>query len=108
MEVSKSKETIGEVLNSASNFEISIKKTAELICELMNSQKNIISDEKRIRPEASEVNRLFGDNSRLKRLTNWEPTFSELDGFKKGLEKTIEWFSKSENLNFYNKDKYII
>ena len=108
LEVSKSKETIGEVLNSASNFEISIKNTAELICELMNSQKKIISDEKRIRPAASEVNRLYGDNSRLKRLTNWKPYFSELDGFKKGLEKTIEWFMCDKNLSFYNFKKYLL
>ena len=74
----------------------------------MNCQKNIISDEKRIRPEASEVNRLFGDNSRLKRLTNWEPTFSELDGFKKGLEKTIEWFMCDKNLSNYNFKKYLL
>ncbi len=74
----------------------------------MNSKKNIISDDKRIRPQDSEVNRLFGDNTRLKKLTNWEPMFSGLDGFRKGLEITIKWFTSSKNLSNYNFKKYLI
>ena len=108
LEVSKSKEAIGRIINMASCFEISIGKTASLIKEIMNSNIKIICDQERIRPKNSEVNRLFGDNKLLKTITSWEAQYGEINGFKRGLEKTIEWFSKSENLSFYNKENYLI
>ena len=95
LEVSKSKETIGKIINMASCFEISIEKTAYLIKEIMNSNIKISCNEERIRPKDSEVNRLFGDNKLLKKLTSWEAKYGDIDGFKRGLEKTIDWFSKS-------------
>ena len=99
---------LGKVFNASSNFEISIGRTAELISEVMNADIEIKCDEKRLRPKGSEVNRLFGDNSRLKNATTWEPKYSGLNGFKKGLEITAEWFSKSQNLIFYSRDGYSI
>ena len=67
----KSERTIGEVINSASNFEISIGETANLILKIMNS--NSCSEEiERIRPKNSEVNRLYGCNKKLIKLTDWE------------------------------------
>ena len=74
----------------------------------MNSNVNIISDEKRVRPKNSEVNRLFGDNKLLKELTGWVPEFDGLEGFKKGLNLTIEWFENKKNLSFYRTDEYMI
>ena len=53
----------------------------------MNSNIEIISDDDRTRPDKSEVNRLFGDNTLLKRLTSWEAKYAGLDGFKKGIRK---------------------
>ena len=108
LEVSKSKESIGKIINIASCFEISIEKTAYLIREIMNSNIEIMCEDKRFRPENSEVNRLLGDNTLLKKLTLWEAKYAEIDGFRKGLEQTIEWFSKPKNLSFYNKGDYII
>ncbi len=108
LSILKSKKTIGKVINSASNFEISIGETANLIAEIMDSNIKIISDEKRLRPSGSEVNRLYGDNSILKEITDWEPTFSGLDGFKKGLNTTINWFSNNENLQYYKNNDYMI
>ena len=100
-----SKKAIGEILNVASNFEISIENTAKEIAKLMNYDLEIIEDSGRIRPQNSEVNRLFGSNSKISLLSEWEPHYQGLDGFKEGLKITIEWFSKPENLlkykNFY-------
>lgn len=108
LEVSESEEVFGEVINVASNFEISIRETAEIISYLMNSNIKIKSDDKRIRPENSEVFRLFGDNSKLKKFTNWNPRYIGKEGFKKGLQKTIEWFSEERNLDKYNFNKFLI
>ena len=105
--VANSTMTIGEVLNSASNFEISIGKTAKLIAELMDSKIEIEHEQKRIRPINSEVKRLYGCNRKIKKLTNWSPSYQNLDGFKKGLEITIKWFSDKKNFKRY-KYNYII
>jgi len=102
-----STKTIGEVINSASNFEISIGRTAELISEIMNSTIEIESDSERIRPETSEVNRLYGCNQKIISLTNWQPKYSGMNGFKKGLEITIEWFLDPTNLEFYSSNYMI-
>lgn len=108
IEVALSDETIGKTLNVASNFEISIANTVNLISEIMNVDIDIESDEKRIRPKNSEVNRLFGDNSLIKKYTNWNPKYSNLEGFKKGLEITIEWFQNPLNIELYKSGKYTI
>ena len=72
---------VGQVVNAASNFEISIGDTAALIAEVMNTDVEISTDEKRLRPEGSEVNRLYGDHSRLRELTGWEPGLEVWRGF---------------------------
>lgn len=93
--------SIGEVINLGAGFEISIKKTIDLIIEIMGRDVKIISDEKRKRNKKSEVNRLFSDNSYAKTILDWEPIYNDKNGFYKGLEKTIEWFSDSKNLSKY-------
>ena len=108
LSILKSEKTIGKVINSASNFEISIGETAQLIAQIMNSDIKIISDEKRFRPKDSEVNRLYGDNTLLKEITDWEPNYLGLDGFKRGLKITIDWFSNKENLKYFKKNIYMI
>ena len=104
IEVAKSKKTIGEVINAASNFEISIEQTAKMISELMNFPVTIQSENKRIRPEKSEVNRLLGCNKKIMSLTEWKPKYQGLEGFKKGLKFTIEWFMDHKNLKLYRSD----
>ena len=103
----ESSKTIGEVINSASKFEISIGETAQLISKLMNVEIEIESEEERVRPTSSEVNRLFGSNEKILSLTDWKPSFQGLDGFKKGLGISIEWFTNPENLKLY-KSNYVI
>ena len=107
LSVSESQEVLGEVVNSASNFEVSIGETAELIAKVMDVDIEIEAEDKRVRPAASEVFRLYGDNNKLRNLTNWEPEYLGKKGFLKGLQKTIEWFSKKENLENYNFKKYL-
>ena len=106
--IASSDVALGQVINAASQFEISIGDTAALIAEVMNAQVEIMTDEQRLRPEASEVNRLFGDNSRLRELTGWQPTFGGLDGFRQGLQKTAEWFSDPTNLARYRPGSYAV
>tara|TARA_B100000886_G_scaffold334084_1_gene289091 strand:- start:10207 stop:11205 length:999 start_codon:yes stop_codon:yes gene_type:complete len=106
--IGESKNTIGKVLNASSKFEISIGETADLIKKLMNSDKKILCEDERLRPENSEVNRLFGDNSQLLKLTDWNPKYSGIDGFKKGIIKTIDWFVEHKNILGYENKGYII
>ena len=101
-------EALGKVVNVASNFEISIGNTASLIAEVMNVEIEIITEEQRLRPEGSEVQRLFGDNRLLSKLTNWQPEYGELNGFRRGLALTAEWFSDSRNLLKYPTGGYVI
>jgi len=99
---------LGQVVNAASNFEISIGDTAALIGEVMNEELEIVTDEQRMRPESSEVNRLFGDNTRLRQLTGWQPAYGGLEGFRLGLAETAEWFSDPANLARYRPGSYAV
>lgn len=95
-------QAIGETVNIGSNFEISVGETLNLIRELMNSDVEFITDEQRIRPEKSEVFRLWCDNSKIRDLTGFEPQYS----IREGLKATIEWFTRPENLIKYKADIY--
>ena len=106
--VANSDAALGQVMNAASNFEISIGATAALIAEVMSVELIIRTDEQRLRPEGSEVNRLFGDNNLLRELTGWQPAFGGLEGFRRGLSLTAEWFSDPANLASYRPGSYAV
>ena len=108
MAIAECDAALGQVVNAASNFEISIGDVAVLVADVMNVELEICTDERRIRPEGSEVNRLFGDNTRLRGLTGWKPAYGGLDGFRRGLAHTAEWFSDPSNLAFYRPGTYSI
>lgn len=93
---------IGETINIGSNFEISVQDTLEMIKDIMQSDVRFVTDEARIRPENSEVFRLWCDNSKIKSLTGFVPAYT----LREGLEKTIAWFLKTENLNKYKPGIY--
>lgn len=97
---------IGEVINIGSNFEISIGDTVELIAELMGRSINVNADQQRVRAKKSEVDRLYASNAKAKEILNWSPHYAGLDGFKKGLQKTIEWFTNPDNLKRYKASCY--
>jgi dTDP-glucose 4,6-dehydratase len=108
MAVAGSEKSIGEVINIGSNYEVTIGETAKLIAEIMNVDLEIETDEIRLRPEKSEVERLWADNSKAEKLLGWKPKYGGIEGFKKGLTETIEWFSNKENLQQYKAGIYNI
>lgn len=93
---------IGRTVNIGSNFEISVGDTLNLIRELMGSDVEFICEQQRVRPENSEVFRLWCDNSLLKTLTGLEPRYS----LREGLQLTIDWFTDPVNLARYKVDIY--
>ena len=95
-------QAIGETINIGSNFEISIGDVFNLIKKIMNSNVELTLDQMRIRPEKSEVNRLWCDNRKIEKLCNFKPN----NTIEQGLTKTIEWFRKKENLLKYKADIY--
>jgi len=106
--VLSSEKGLGEVVNLGSNFEISVGDTAQLIADVMNAKIEIITDEVRIRPENSEVERLWADNTKADQLFGWQPNYGGREGFKRGLTETAEWFTRTDNLRGYKADIYNI
>jgi dTDP-glucose 4,6-dehydratase len=97
---------VGEVINVGSNYEISIGDTARTIASLMNVELDIETDEQRLRPTNSEVERLWASHEKASRLLNWSPKFAGLDGLRRGLTETIEWFREPKHLAAYKADTY--
>lgn len=95
-------EAIGKSVNIGSNYEISIGDTLNIIKKIMNSDVTFLLDEQRLRPEKSEVHRLWCDNTLIKQLTGYVPEIS----IEAGLEKTVEWFLNKENLKQYKAGIY--
>lgn len=106
--VAESAKSVGEVINIGSNFEISIDDTVQLIAEVMGVEIEIETDQVRLRPGKSEVDRLLADNSKAKNLTGWEPAYAGKEGFQRGLAETVAWFTNPENLRNYKADIYNI
>ncbi|AFD09294.1 NAD-dependent 4,6-dehydratase LegB [Solitalea canadensis] len=102
VEIAKSDSLIGEEVNIATHSEITIGDLAQKLINIINPAAKIVSDDIRLRPEKSEVERLFGSNQKIMQHTNWKQLYS-LD---EGLKQTIEWFSKPENLKQYKADIY--
>lgn len=100
--LSEHAETVGRAVNIGSNREISVGETFEMIRGLMKSDARLKRDEQRIRPENSEVFRLWCDNTLIKTLTGYDVAYP----LEKGLAATVDWFTKSENLKRYKTDIY--
>ena len=100
LQIALSKDTIGEVVNIATQNEISIKDLADELIRQINPEAKIVCDEQRLRPEKSEVNRLLGKNEKILKLTNWKPQYT----FAEGLKETIEFIK--ENMDKYKPDIY--
>ena len=97
---------LGEVVNLGTNFEISVGDTAHLIADVMDIPLEIETEDRRLRPDASEVERLWCDNSKATELLGWTPSYSGREGFRRGLRKTIDWFLRDENHAGYKADIY--
>ncbi|WP_061320775.1 NAD-dependent 4,6-dehydratase LegB [Clostridium botulinum] len=100
IKVAESDKTIGQVINAGSNYEISIGDTVKKIINIIGKDVKILCDEERIRPEKSEVNRLWADNRKIKELTSWNPRYNLDDGLK----ETIEWIRN--NMKYFKTDIY--
>lgn len=97
---------VGEVINIGSNVEISIEDTALTVAEVMGATIEIVTDEQRLRPEKSEVGRLWASNDKARELLNWRPHYGGRDGFRRGLSETVKWFTQPSHLAFYKSDIY--
>ena len=104
--VAESDQSVGEVINIGSGFEISIGETVQLIADIMGVDIDVEQDQQRLRPEKSEVDRLCADNTKSAQLTGWTPKHFGPEGLRAGLGKTIDWFSDPANLNHYKWDIY--
>lgn len=101
-------DAVGQVINVGSNYEVSVGDTAKLIAELMGRKVEFVSDEARMRPAGSEVERLWADNSRAKALAGWAPEYPGVEGLRRGLKETIDWFGNPDNLRRYKAAAYNI
>lgn len=99
--IAESDASIGEIINVGSNYEISIGETVKIIADLMGQEVDISQDETRLRPEKSEVERLWANNNKAKSLISWSPDFAGREGLRRGLEETLKWFMNKENLKLY-------
>ena len=97
---------LGQVINIGSNFEVSIGDTAKTIAKIMGKKLAIATDDARVRPDASEVERLLASNAKAKKLLGWTPKYAGRAGFVRGLEKTVAWFASPGRLAQYKTDVY--
>jgi dTDP-glucose 4,6-dehydratase len=104
--VMRSEKAVGEVTNIGSDFEVSIGDAADIIAELMGRKITIRVDEQRLRPDASEVERLWAATGKAKALTDWQPQYAGREGFQRGLAETIAWFKDPRNLAGYDPTRY--
>ncbi len=95
-------EALGKDVNLGVGAEISIGDLAARIMRVVGREVPIVSDDERLRPALSEVERLLSDNTQAKTVAGWEPLVS-LD---RGLELSAEWFSSPSNLARYKADIY--
>jgi len=106
--MARSDKSIGETINIGSNYEVSMADVVDMIKQVTNSTASIVTDDQRIRPAKSEVERLWADNSKALRLLDWSPQYAGKEGLLKGLKETVEWFSDKDNLKSYKSDIYNI
>jgi NAD dependent epimerase/dehydratase len=97
---------IGEVINFGSNFEISIGDVARSVADTMHAEIEIVADPQRLRPQNSEVERLWASNEKARALLNWQPQYGGLEGFRRGLAETVAWYKNPANLMAYRADDY--
>jgi dTDP-glucose 4,6-dehydratase len=101
-----SENTFGQVVNLGSGFEVSIAETVQMIADIMGVTTEVHTQDDRVRPPLSEVDRLWADNRKAKELLGWQPAYGGIKGFRRGLEESVAWFSEPENLAHYKTEVY--
>lgn len=104
--VAQSPRSVGEVIHAGSGGEVSIGNLVKLLSEITEVQAVVETDEQRVRPQQSEVTRLWACNDKMNSLTGWQPKYRGLDGMRRGLEKTVEWFKNPDHLRYYKSSIY--
>lgn len=99
---------VGEIINLGSSFEISIKEVAYAIAEAMGTEIELKEDPQRLRPQKSEVERLWASTCKAKALLGWEPKYGGRDGFRRGIAETVAWFRDPASLVLYKSHIYNI
>jgi NAD dependent epimerase/dehydratase len=93
---------VGRDVNIANGKEISIGDLARLLIDIINPDARVVTDEQRIRPDESEVERLLGSNALARDLCGWQPRVT----LRAGLEHTVDWFRDPANLRRYKTGIY--
>jgi dTDP-glucose 4,6-dehydratase len=106
--IAESSKSAGEVINIGSNYEVSIGGLFQTITEIMKADIQVKTDAHRLRPEKSEVERLCADNRKAAELTGWRPQYAGMEGLRRGLRDTVEWFRDPNNLKRYKIGVYNI
>jgi NAD dependent epimerase/dehydratase len=104
LKIAECDKLIGHEVNIATQSEITVGDLANELIRQINPNAKIITDEQRLRPQNSEVFRLYGSNEKIMQHTNWKPEFT----LTEGLANTIDWFRIPENLKHYKADIYNI
>lgn len=99
---------LGEVFNMGSGFEISMGEVVEMLCEISGRKVAVTEDPARVRPEYSEVDRLWSDSSKIETAFGWKPAHAGRDGLYRGLEKTYAWFRDNSNEAGYDAKRYVV
>jgi dTDP-glucose 4,6-dehydratase len=99
---------LGQVINIGSGFEISIEDTVHAIAETIGVNAEIETDSQRLRPAASEVERLYAGIDKAEALMQWQPLYGGREGFRRGLAETVAWFAEPANIARYKVDRYNI
>jgi NAD dependent epimerase/dehydratase len=99
---------LGEVFNMGSGFEISMGEVVEMLCEISGRKVAVTEDPARVRPENSEVERLWSDSSKIENAFGWKPAHAGRDGLYKGLEKTYAWFRDNSDEAGYDAKRYVV
>ena len=97
---------LGEVINLGSGFEISIGELAREIAAIVGVPLLLEQDQARLRPDKSEVERLWSDNAKAERLLDWRPSYGGIEGLRRGLGETVQWFRDPANLGAYKSLAY--
>lgn len=99
---------LGEVFNLGSGFEISMGEVVEMLSEISGRKVSVTEDSARVRPENSEVERLWSDSSKFEKAFGWKPAHAGRDGLYRGLEKTYAWFRDNTNKAGYDAKRYVV
>ncbi len=96
------------MVNVGSDFEVSIGDMVQIVADVMGVGVEVETDDERLRPEGSEVERLWASNEKARRLLGWEPAYGGGDGFRRGIGETVAWFSDPSNRVGHRSDRYVV